>query len=276
MGLHRYTRRAAGRELFLILVAAIWWIPFWFLVTISLKPDLEALQSPLSLPHEIHLANFSTAWRQASLGRALLSSLLITSGSVIALVAIGSICAYSIARRPGKLSGALYLLFVLGIILPFQLGLVPTYAALRHLHLVGSYLGIILLYTGIWMPFSVFLYTGFVRALPKEYEEASRVDGASTLRTFRRVVFPLLRPVTGTVAIFTGLIVWNDFFLSLIFLNGTNRIPLPVAVYTFVGSFASRWNLIFAAVIVSLLPILTFFLVAQRQLIRGFTGGIKS
>jgi raffinose/stachyose/melibiose transport system permease protein len=276
MGLHRYTRRAAGRELFLVLVAAIWWIPFWFLVTISLKPDLEALQSPLSLPHEIHLANFSTAWRQASLGRALLSSLLITSGSVIALIAIGSICAYSIARRPGKLSGALYLLFVLGIILPFQLGLVPTYAALRHLHLVGSYLGVILLYTGIWMPFSVFLYTGFVRALPKEYEEASRVDGASTLRTFRRVVFPLLRPVTGTVAIFTGLIVWNDFFLSLIFLNGTNRIPLPVAVYTFVGSFASRWNLIFAAVIVSLLPILTFFLVAQRQLIRGFTGGIKS
>jgi raffinose/stachyose/melibiose transport system permease protein len=165
---------------------------------------------------------------------------------------------------------------VLGIILPFQLGLVPTYAVLRHLHLVGSYLGIILLYTGIWMPFSVFLYTGFVRALPKEYEEASVVDGASTLRTFRRVVFPLLRPVTGTVAIFTGLIIWNDFFLSLIFLNGTKKTPLPVAVYTFVGAFASRWNLIFAAVIVSLAPVLIFFLVAQRQLIRGFTGGIKT
>ena len=89
-------------------------------------------------------------------------------------------------------------------------------------------------------------------ALPKEYEEASRVDGATSLRTFRKVVFPLLRPVTGTVAIFTGLIIWNDFFLSLIFLNGTNKTPLPVAVYTFVGAFASRWNLIFAAVIVSL------------------------
>ena len=142
--------------------------------------------------------------------------------------------------------------------------------------LVGSYIGIILLYTGIWMPFSVFLYTGFARALPKEYEEASIVDGASTLRTFRRVVFPLLRPVTGTVAIFTGLIIWNDFFLSLIFLNGTNKTPLPVAVYTFVGAFASRWNLVFAAVIVSLTPVLIFFLLAQRQLIRGFTGGIKT
>src|SRR4029453_15704591 len=184
------------------------------------------------------------------------------------------ICAYTIARRPGKMSAALYLLFVLGIILPFQLGLVPTSAVLQHLGLVGSYLGIILLYTGIWMPFAVFLYTGFVLALPKEYEEASRVDGGTSMGTFRKVVFPLLRPVTGTVAIFTGLIIWNDFFLSLIYLNGTNKTPLPVAVYTFVGAFAFRWNLIFAAVIVSLPPIMLFFLFAQRQLIRGFPGGI--
>jgi raffinose/stachyose/melibiose transport system permease protein len=272
----RYNRRAFGRELTLLVVAAIWWVPFYFLVIISLKPDLEALQSPLSFPKNVHLANFSTAWHDAALGRSLLNSIIITGGSVLALIAIGSICAYTIARRPGRMSTALYILFVLGIILPFQLGLVPTYAVMRHIHLVGSYLGIILLYTGVWMPFSVFLYTGFVRALPKEYEEASVVDGASTMRTFRRVVFPLLRPVTGTVAIFTGLIIWNDFFLSLIFLNGTNKTPLPVAVYTFVGAFASRWNLIFAAVIVSLAPVLIFFLVAQRQLIRGFTGGIKT
>jgi raffinose/stachyose/melibiose transport system permease protein len=276
MGLQRYTRRAFLRELTLLVIAAIWWVPFYFLVIISLKPDLEALQSPLSFPKDVDVGNFSTAWHDAALGRSLVNSLVITGGSVLALIAIGSICAYTIARRPGRMGTALYLLFVLGIILPFQLGLVPTYAVLRHLHLVGSYLGIILLYTGIWMPFAVFLYTGFVRSLPKEYEEASLVDGASTLRTFRRVVFPLLRPVTGTVAIFTGLIIWNDFFLSLIFLNGTKKTPLPVAVYTFVGAFASRWNLIFAAVIVSLLPVLIFFLFAQRQLIRGFTGGIKT
>ena len=246
---NRYTKRTFARELTLLLVAAIWWVPFYFLVVVSLKPDLEALQSPLSFPKEVHLGNFSTAWHDAALGRSLVNSLIITGGGVLALIAIGSICAYTIARRPGRMSTTLYLLFVLGIIL---------------------------LYTGIWMPFSVFLYTGFVRALPKEYEEASVVDGASTLRTFRRVVFPLLRPVTGTVAIFTGLIIWNDFFLSLIFLNGTKKTPLPVAVYTFVGAFASRWNLIFAAVIVSLAPVLIFFLVAQRQLIRGFTGGIKT
>jgi raffinose/stachyose/melibiose transport system permease protein len=272
----RYTARTFGRELTLLALAVIWWVPFYFLVIVALKPDLEALTSPLSFPNDVDLGNFSTAWNDAALGRSLLNSLLITCGSVVALIALGSICAYSIARRPGRMSTTLYLLFVLGIILPFQLGLVPTYAVMNDLGLVGSYFGIILLYTGIWMPFAVFLYTGFVRAMPKEYEEASVVDGASTLRTFRRVVFPLLRPVTGTVAIFTGLIIWNDFFLSLIFLNGTEKTPLPVAVYTFVGAFASRWNLVFAAVIVSLAPVLIFFLVAQRQLIREFTGGIKT
>jgi raffinose/stachyose/melibiose transport system permease protein len=272
----RYTGWTLVREVLMILLAIVWMIPFVFLVMVAVKPDIEALQSPLSFPDELHLANFSTAWNDAALDRSLVNSLLITGGSVLALIAIGSICAYVIARRPGRMSTALYFMFVLAIILPFQLGLVPTYALMRDFGLVGSYLGIILLYTGIWMPFAVFLYTGFVMALPKEYEEASRVDGASSLRTFRKVVFPLLRPVTGTVAIFTGLIIWNDFFLSLIYLNGTDKTPLPVAVYTFVGAFASRWNLIFAAVIVSLLPILIFFLFAQRQLIRGFTGGIKT
>jgi raffinose/stachyose/melibiose transport system permease protein len=272
----RYTRWSLAREALLVLVAIIWMIPFYFLVIVSVKPDVEALQSPLSFPDDLHLSNFSTAWNDAALDRSLVNSLLITGGSVLALIAIGSICAYAIARRPGKMSTTLYFLFVLAIILPFQLGLVPTYAVMRDFGLVGSYLGIILLYTGIWMPFAVFLYTGFVMALPKEYEEASRVDGASSMRTFRKVVFPLLRPVTGTVAIFTGLIIWNDFFLSLIYLNGTDKTPLPVAVYTFVGAFASRWNLIFAAVIVSLLPIMLFFLFAQRQLIKGFTGGIKT
>jgi raffinose/stachyose/melibiose transport system permease protein len=276
MGSQRYTAKTFGRELTLLVIAAIWWVPFYFLVIVSLKPDLEALQSPLSFPNEVNLGNFSTAWDDAALGRSLINSLVITCGSVLLLIALGSICAYTLARRSGRISTTLYILFVLGIILPFQLGLVPTYAVLNHFGLVGSYIGIILLYTGIWMPFSVFLYTGFARALPKEYEEASIVDGASTLRTFRRVVFPLLRPVTGTVAIFTGLIIWNDFFLSLIFLNGTDKTPLPVAVYTFVGAFASRWNLVFAAVIVSLTPVLIFFLLAQRQLIRGFTGGIKT
>jgi raffinose/stachyose/melibiose transport system permease protein len=126
------------------------------------------------------------------------------------------------------------------------------------------------------MPLTVFLYTGFIRAMPREYEEAAQVDGAGAGRTYLRVVFPLLLPVTGTVAIICGLIVWNDFFTPLIFLGGSKNGTLPLAVYSFVGEFASQWNLIFAAVIISLIPIMAFFLIAQKQMIRGFTGGIKA
>jgi raffinose/stachyose/melibiose transport system permease protein len=279
MGLHRYTWRSFSRELTMLVLAAIWWIPFYFLVTMALRPTSQVFESPLKLPSTLEWGNFSEAWKGngvITLGRGLQNSLIITICTVVALVLLGSVCAYAIARRPGRMGNLLYLVFVLGIILPFQLGIVPAYVALRHLHLIGTYVGMVLLNTGLLMPLAVFLYTGFVRQLPREYEEAAQVDGAGPVRTYLRVVFPLLRPITGTVAILTGLIVWNDFFLSLIFLSGTPNATLPVAVYSFVGEYASRWNLIFAAVIVSLAPIMAFFLIAQKQLIKGFTGGIKS
>ena len=108
---------------------------------------------------------------------------------------------------------------MLGIILPFQLALIPLFVAMLHLGLVGNYLGMIVLNTGLLMPLTVFLYTGFIRALPRDYEEAARVDGAGILRTYAaRVVLPLLRPITATVAVLVGLIVWNEYFVTLIFL----------------------------------------------------------
>lgn len=278
-GLFRYTTKTFARELLLILIAAIWWIPFYFLVVISLKPSSELVTNPSSFPSHLDFGNYSTAWQGTSgftLGAALKSSLIITVGSVIALIIIGSLCSYAIARREDRLGNALYVVFVLGIIIPVQLGIIPIYSALRALHLGGNYLGMIVLYTGLLMPLTVFLYTGFVRNLPRDYEEAAYIDGASRLRTFIRVVFPLLRPVTATVAVMTGVVVWNDFFVQLIFLSGSPKETLPVAIYSFVGQYASQWNLIFAAVIVTVVPVLAFYLFAQRQLIRGFTGGIKS
>jgi raffinose/stachyose/melibiose transport system permease protein len=275
MGLHRYSRATLLREIALIVLAVLWMVPFYFLISVSLKPTAEIFTSPITPPSSPTFSNYLEAWVAGDLGRALINSLIITIGSVVVLIGLGSIAAYTLARRSGRISGILYLLFVLGIILPSQLGLIPTYTLLRQIGLVGNYAGIGLLYIGVWLPMSVFLYTGFLRTLPREYEEAAQVDGASPWWTFVHIVFPLLRPVTGTVAILTGLLIWNDFFNALIFLSGTDNTPLPVAVYSFVGDFATRWNYVFAAVAVSLIPAFLFFLFAQRQLIQGFTGGIK-
>jgi raffinose/stachyose/melibiose transport system permease protein len=133
----------------------------------------------------------------------------------------------------------------------------------------------ILLYTGLLMPFSVFLYTGFIRALPRDYEEAASVDGAGHARIFGQVVFPLLRPITATVAILTGLIVWNDFFTQLVFVGGSANETLPVAVYSAVGAYATQWSVVFAAVVIAVIPVLIAYFFSQRHLIRGFTGGTK-
>jgi raffinose/stachyose/melibiose transport system permease protein len=276
----RYTWKTFSWELAMLIGAVAFCLPLFVLLSVALKRPEDLFTSPLSFPTDPHFANFSTAWqattgRGGGLGAALRSSVIITVCAVAALVLFGSLCAYVLARRPGRLSTALYLLFVLGIIVPFQLSILPVFTFFRRLGLIGTYLGMVVLWVGILMPLTVFLYTGFVRTLPRDYEEAARMDGARTMRIYLRVVLPLLRPVTGTVAILTGLFIWNDFFASLIFLGGSGRETLPVAIYSFVGEYLTQWNLVFATVLIALLPLLIFFIVAQKQLIRGFSGGIR-
>ncbi|GHF34750.1 raffinose/stachyose/melibiose transport system permease protein [Amycolatopsis bartoniae] len=274
----RYRPRTFAREIVMLVAAAIWWVPFYLIVALSLQDDDAVQHRSLALPiTHPQLSNFSDAWSDPTngMGHGLLSSLIITGGSVVVIVVLASLGAYAIARHAGRLSNGLYVTFVIGIVLPYQLGLIPAFVALRELGLVGTYLGMILLYTGLEMPTAIFLYAGFIRALPRDYEEAALVDGATPLRIFWRVVFPLLAPVTATVAVVTALFVWNDFFAQLVFLGGTANQTLPVAIYGFVGEFSTQWNYVFAGVVLSVLPVLAFFVLTQRKLVKGFTGGIK-
>jgi raffinose/stachyose/melibiose transport system permease protein len=278
VGLSRYTRGTLVRELALVLLAVVYCLPFYLLLSIALETTSQSYKTPLSFPLPPHLGNFSQAWStggQGGLGHAFVSSLIITASSVVGLLALGSLCAYTIARRAGRLADGVYILLVLGIILPFQLAIIPLYVGMRHLGLVGGYLGMIVLNVGLLMPLTVFLYTGFIRALPRDYEEAARVDGAGILRTYARVVFPLLWPVTTAAAVLVGIIVWNEFFVALIFLSGSRAQTLPVALYSFVGGYVARWNLIFAGIAIAIAPILVFYLFAQRHLIRGYSAGVK-
>jgi raffinose/stachyose/melibiose transport system permease protein len=279
MGLFRYTRKTFARELALIVGAAIFAVPVYLLATLSLKNPSDTALHPLSLPTHPVTENYSRALHDKVGGTTILGGLfnsaVITAGSILGLILIGSLCSYTLARRPSKLSTLTYFAFLIGIIVPFQLGLVPVYVTMRHLHLVPSLFGMIILNIGLLMPLTVFLYTGFVRALPAEYEEAAQVDGAGLFRTYVRVVFPLLRPVTATVAILTGVVTWNEFFVPLVFLSGSKYQTFTVALYSFVGDFVTQWNYVFAAVVVSIAPILAFYLLAQRQLIQGFSGGIR-
>jgi raffinose/stachyose/melibiose transport system permease protein len=278
--MHRYTTRTLVLEILTVVVALVLMIPFFFLVNLAFKGDTDAFLSPaVAPPKPPTLSAFADAWAGTPTGNiplGLLNSVIVTAGSLVVLIALGSLAAFTITRLPGRLSSAMYVLFLVGIILPFQLGMVPLYVVMRQVGLVGTLPGMIILYSGLLMPLSVFLYTGFTRSLPREYEEAAQVDGSSSLQTFVRIIFPLLRPATGTVAILAGLIVWNDFFTALIFLIGSKNATLPVVIYGFVGQNVSAWNVIFAGIIISMIPVLLLYLFAQRKFIQGFAGGIKS
>lgn len=278
----RYTKTTLVIEIATIIAALILLLPFWILVVTALKTGDQVLTtSAFAPPPAPTLDNFVTLLSPASSASGnvfagLAASVIITAGTIFSLVVFGSLAAYVLARSTRAWSTRTYYLFVVAIVLPTQLGTLPLYIGARDLGLVGNPWGMILIYSGQLLPLSVFLYSGFFRRLPREYEEAATIDGASRLQVYARVVFPLMAPATGTVAILAGLICWNDFFTALIFLNGSEYQTLPVVMYNYVGSLVSQWNLIFAVVIVSMVPILIFYVIAQKRFIQGFAGGIKN
>jgi raffinose/stachyose/melibiose transport system permease protein len=276
----RYRKRTFVLEVVTILAVLVLLTPFWILVMTSLKSGPEVLTTPaFEPPKHPSLDNFRTllsGTASDSIIGGLKASAIITAGSILGLVSFGSITAYALVRGKSRWTNRSFFLFLIAIILPTQLGVLPLYVEARNLGLVGSKIGMIIIYTGVLLPLSVFLYAGFFRTLPHEYEEAATIDGASRIQTFLRVVFPLMSPATGTVSILAGLIVWNDFFTPLIFLNGSDSQTLPVVMYNYVGALVSQWNMIFAIVLISMVPILAFYVVAQKKFIQGFSGGLKS
>ncbi|MFH8519117.1 carbohydrate ABC transporter permease [Streptomyces gelaticus] len=262
-------------ELVMIAVAVVFLFPVYALITLAMKDPRQISESPLALPSPPTFGNFGDAWSSASLGPALVNSTVITAVSLLLLIVIGSTGAYYLARCARGLGYGLYILFLLGIVLPFQLGMIPLYRLVDDLGWLGTYQGMVLFYTGIQLPFTVFLYTGFIRALPPDYAQAALIDGCNHRQAFTRIVFPLLRPITGTVVILNAVFIWNDFFTPLLYLGGSDKETVPVGVFAFVGQYVSDYGLVFAGLVLAALPVLIVFVVLQRYVIKGFAGGLK-
>ena len=273
--MNRYRPRTFLLGLLMVAVGVAFLFPVYALVTLSLMDANQSAARPLGLPEPPTLHNYSAAWSDASLGSALLSSTLVTVVSLLLLIAVGSCAAYFLARTNTRFGYGMYVLFLLGIVLPFQLGMIPLYNLFSRLDLLGSYQSIIIFYTGIQLPFTIFLYTGFIRALPAEYAAAALVDGASHWQAYTRIVFPLLRPITGTVLILNAVFIWNDFFTPLLYLAGSDHETVPVRIFAFVGQYVSDYGLVFAGLVLGAIPILVVFLVLQRYVIKGFASGLK-
>jgi len=250
-------------------------LPVYMLINLAIRPTGDLTPAIIPSPNPT-LDNFVQAWTGSELPGAIVTSTVVTLISSVLILVMATMASYPLARSTARLSNWTFYLFLIGLLLPFQLAVLPLYFQMRDLGLIGSIWSLVVIYSGVFMPFSVFLITTFLRtSVPMEYEEAAQMDGCSHATAFWRVVVPLLRPILGTCVILNGVAIWNDFFAPLIYLAGSDQTTIPMAIYEFVGQFVSNWPLIFASLLISMIPILTIYLIFQRSVIQGFAGGLK-
>lgn len=243
----------------------------------SLKSNAEIGQNPLGPPRAVHLENYPEAWRVGDFGRTMRNSLILVVGTVAGVLILGGAAAYSLARLdpPGS---NLFMLYMLGgSTLPVWLFLVPLFFLWRTLGLINSLLGLTLIYVALNSPLAVFLLRSYMVQLPRDFEDAARVDGANEVQVLTRVILPLSWPGFLTVGLVVALAVWGEFQIALIFMQDPNLFPVTTSYYKFTTRFSRDWALTSAAAVMMILPILAIFLALQRRFIEGLTqGGIKT
>jgi raffinose/stachyose/melibiose transport system permease protein len=275
LGYRRRTRMGVNIVMTLIVLLLI--MPLWYVLNNAFKIEKEILRRPLLLvPSTATLDNVVRAFKAMKYPLCFMNSSIIFLLSCAFLISLGSLAAFGIAMSNTKFMNTVYTVLVAMITLPFQLAMVPLIFLLKSFGLINSYLGTALVYSGWFMPFIIFLYTGFIRTVPKEMEEASRVDGCGLFRSFVSIYVPLLKPITGTVLILRGVPIWNDLLVPIITISRATMSTLPLKLYSFIGtpgSSAIRWNLVFGSTFIVSLPILLVFLFLQRYIVRGVVAG---
>jgi len=268
----RYTPASFALELIGIAAALIFLVPFYFLLVNSFKKLKDILLNAAMLPESLGLDNFQRAWVAIDFPKVFLNSFLITSVSVLLLVVISSMMAYRIVRRPTLFNKLLLTVLVAAMIIPFQSVMLPLMRITSMFELRGEFYGIVICYLGFGISLSMFLYHGFIKSVPLEIEEAAVVDGSSPYGVFWRIVFPLLKPIGVTVAILNVLWIWNDYLLPVLVINDAMT-TIPLAVQKFFGQYLRKWDLAMAALTLSTIPIVIFFLLLQKHIIEGITAG---
>lgn len=258
-------------EIVMILCSLIILIPLLIVLLGSVKDSLEAAGFNISLPTEWHFENFAFVVENGNIIQSFLNSVLITAASTVIGVLSSAMLGFVLARRNTRGTEQLYNYIFLGMVAPMQI--ITTFFVLSTLQLSGSYIGVILVYIAINLPFNTFLFTSFIKGVPRELDEAAIMDGCGIWRMFFSVILPLLKPVVATSGIIFAMNVWNDFQLPLYFLSDSSKWTLPLTVYSFYGKYFSSWNYVFADMIITALPLLIIYMFAQKYIVQGMTAG---
>ena len=248
----------------------------WTLLDALKNNDQFFRHLPWALPDfPLLWSNFSYVWERYNFDSYFLNSIVITTGSTVLGLLLAATTAYVLARYKFPGSGALYLLYMASMMVPFILALIPLFFLMNSMHLINTKIGLILVYTSSVLAFGIFVLVGFFKSLPKELEEASIMDGASYFGTFFRVMLPLSQPGLITVAIVNVLNIWNEYIVGTILVNDPTQYTLPVEIGVMQAEmqYRTEWGPLFAALFFTIVPVLLVYILFQRRIASGITAG---
>ena len=258
---------------FLIIVAATCVLPLGWMVSSSLKTQETVFKDMSLVPREFHFENYVRAWQEGGFGRYFMNSIIYTVAVVIGIIFVASLAAYAFSRLrfPGR--QILFLMFIAAMMMPLPGSFVALYVLLNKLHLRNTAIGYILCMISVGLSMSIFLLKTFFDRLPRELEDAARMDGASQFGIWWHVAMPLARPVLAVVVVFNALNVWNEYVLALIVFDSKNLMPLQRALMVFQGEFLTNYPLLMAGLTITALPIILVYLLMQKYIVKGVTAG---
>ncbi len=260
-------------HLLLLSVAVTCIYPLLWMVSSSLKTQEMIFRDMSLIPKEFHFENYYLAWQEGGFGRYFLNSILYTVSVVLGIIVVSSMAAYAFSRFsfPGK--NFLFYTFMAAMMIPVPGSFVPLYVLLNKLHLRNTSIGYILCMINVGLSTSIFLLKTFFDKMPKELEDAARIDGCSKFGIWWHVALPLAKPVLAVVVVFNALNVWNEYILALVIFDSKSLMPLQVALMTFQGEFITRYPLLMAGLTIAALPIIAAYLLMQKYIVKGVTQG---
>lgn len=272
-GLRPYLGARLVSYVLMVVMAVLALYPLAWMVTGALKTDSEFYSNIWGLPQSPAWSNFAVAWARADLGTKFINSLIVTAGTLAIVLPSTSMAAYAFTTLTFRGRTAAYYFLLIGIMIPFGVTAIPVFSVVASFGLLNTRLALILIYAAQGMAFSTFLMCAFFEALPREIEEAARIDGCTRFGAFWRVMLPLAKPGLAAQAVFVGVSSWNEYFLASLIIRDPDRQTIPLGLVTFVGRYSTDYPVLFAALTMSTLPLLALYLLAQRHFVAGLTGG---
>ncbi|UCZ52484.1 carbohydrate ABC transporter permease [Bacillus shivajii] len=268
-----------AREVLLLLGALFFLSPIYIMVVNSFKTRSEMYENVLALPGEFSFQYYFEAMDRMNFLNAFGNSLFITVTSVIFIVILSSMTAWMLARTDNTLSRVIFMVFIATMLIPFQTIMMPLLQFMDQIMkvtgipMLNTHGGLIFMHIGFNASLAIFLYHGFVKSIPLSLEEAATIDGCTKLGLFWRIVFPMLKPITVTVMILNVIQIWNDFLLPSLVLTSTDLRTIPLTTFYFFGQFNIQWNMAMAGLTLTVIPVVIFYIFAQRFIIKGIGEG---